>query len=128
MFYAKIFPISVSVISFWLEFHVPSPYFGAETEKVNLFTIMNLSCFSLYLFIWFSFFLFLKIFQRGVVLLDNPSWMRVGELLEGLDIEYGDLYPSTKKEVSKSVIAIIAIRILYGAISNKPVNQSCLKE
>ena len=85
---------------------------------------MNLSCFSLYLFIWFSFFLFLKIFQRGVVLLDNPSWMRVGELLEGLDIEYGDLYPSTKKQVSKSVIAIIAIRILYGAISNKPVNKS----
>ena len=36
-------------------------------------------------------------------------------------------HPSTKKEVSKFVIANLAIRIMYGVISNKPVNQGYLK-
>ena len=47
---------------------------------------MNLSCFILYFFGISSFFL-LK-FCMGV-LLDNSSWMRVGELLVGLAIEDG---------------------------------------
>ena len=36
-------------------------------------------------------------------------------------------HPSAKKEVSKFVIANLAIRIMYGVISNKPVNQRYLK-
>ena len=48
---------------------------------------MNLCCFNLYLFGPLSFFF---------LLLDNLSWIRVGELLGGLEIEDGDL-PTYKK-------------------------------
>ena len=60
-----------------------------------------------------------------MVLLDNASWMRVGELFEALDTEDGDP-PTCKrkwKEVQKFVIADLAIGIMYGVISNKPSNQ-----
>ena len=88
---------------------------------------MDLSCFSLYLFGFLFFCVFLLKLCRGwVVLLDNSSWMRVGELSEGLGIEDGDS-PTHKKEVLKSVITILAIRIIYGTISNKLVNQLQLK-
>ena len=79
---------------------------------------MNLTCFSLSLF--GLPFLFSWNFARGV-LLDNPSWMRVDEVSGGLNIEDGDP-PTRKKKVSKSVTASLAIKIMYGEISNKPVN------
>ena len=50
---------------------------------------MSLCCFSLYLFGLLSLFF---------LLLDNSNWMRVGELLGGLDIEDG--YPPTRKKGS----------------------------
>ena len=62
------------------------------------------------------------------MLLENSSWMRVGELLEGLDIEDGDPPIYKKTNVSKSVIANFAIRIMYGLISNKPLNQCYLEK
>ena len=61
------------------------------------------------------------------MLLENSSWMRVGELLGGLDIEDGDPPICKKTNVSKSVIANVAIRIMYGVISNKPLNQRYLE-
>ena len=65
--------------------------------------------------------------EREGVLLENSSWMRVGGLLGGLDIEDGDP-PCKKSNVSKSVIANLAVRIMYGVISNKPLNQCYLKK
>ena len=61
------------------------------------------------------------------MLLENSSWMRVGELLGGLDIEDGDPLICKKRSVSKSVIGNLAIRIMYGVTSNKPLNQCYLK-
>ena len=62
---------------------------------------MDLSCFSLYLFGFLFFCVFLLKLCRGwVVLLDNSSWMRVGELSEGLGIEDGDS-PTHKKRSFK---------------------------
>ena len=78
---------------------------------------MNLRCFNLYLFgLLYLFFLFL----------DNSSWMRVGELSlsGGLDIEDGD--PPTCKVGGKFRKANLAITIMYGVISNEPVNQMYL--
>ena len=86
LFYAKVFPIFVSVIL--TLFHVSYPYFSAQTENVNLANLLNLFCFNLYLF-GLLFFL---------LLLDKSSWMRVGELSGGLDIE--DIDPPTHKKRS----------------------------
>ena len=118
--------------SFWLEFHICSHYFGAKTENVNLAAIMDLSCFSLYLFSFLSFF-FLKFFRRDNVRqlwLDKGGWVirRAGrkKTYLGWTLKM-KTHPPTKKEVSKSAITNLAIRITYGSISNKPVNQRYLK-
>ena len=87
LFYAKIFPIFVSVIL--TLFHVSYPYFSAQTENVNLANLLNLFCFNLYLF---GLLFFLS-------LLDKSSWMRLGELSGGLDIEDIDSPTHKKRSV-----------------------------
>ena len=58
LFYAKIFPIFVSVIL--TLFHVSYPYFSAQTENVNLANLLNLFCFNLYLFGLLFFFIVVR--------------------------------------------------------------------
>ena len=116
MFHAKIFPTSVSFILTGV--HVSCPYLGAETENVNLATIVNLRCFNLYLF---------GLLSLSFLLLDNSSWMRVGDLSGGLDIEDGDP-PTRKKGGVKLRKANLVIRIMYGVISNEPIRQMYFKK
>ena len=121
----KFLPISVSIILTG----VPCFYsICCSTNYEGKAAIMTLSCFSLYFLGLLSFF-FLK-FCRGrgggvfrKLKLDEGGWV-----LGGLDIEDGDPPICKKRNVSKSVIANLAIRIMYGVISNKPLNRRYLKK
>ena len=59
------------------------------------------------------------------MLLDE-GWMRVVSYLEGCTLNM-ETHPTAKKVLSKFVIANLAIRITWGVISNKLVNQRYLK-
>ena len=121
----KFFPISVSIVLTG----VPCFYsiFCSTNWKAKA-AIMTLSCFSLYFLGLLSFFFLTFCRGRGGGVFREFKLDEGGWVLGGLDIEDGDAPIRKKMNVSKSVIANLAIRIMYGVISNKPLNQRYLKK
>ena len=121
----KFFPISVSIVLTG----VPCFYsiFCSTNWKAKA-AIMTLSCFSLYFLGLLSFFFLTFCRGRGGGVFREFKLDEGGWVLGGLDIEDGDAPIRKKMNVSKSVIANLAIRIMYGVISNKPLNRCYLKK